>query len=71
LGSGGKIPQVPKEYFIPPYTISKDCDEQEFILPKGYLPFAIAINDSVVMTDCVNWDNLIQKNIDSQKVVYD
>jgi hypothetical protein len=71
LGSGEKIPNVAKEYFIPPYSIQHDSDENEYLLPKGYLPFAISINDSVVMTDCVNWDTQVQRNINSQKPIYD
>lgn len=27
LGSGAKLPQVPKEYFIPPYSMDTDSDE--------------------------------------------
>jgi hypothetical protein len=71
LGSGPKIPQVPKQFLIPPYSMDSDCGDQEYTLPRGYLPFAININDSIVMTDCTNWDKLVQRNIDNQKLIYD
>jgi hypothetical protein len=40
-------------------------------LPHGYLPFAIGINNSVILNCFANWDAIVQHNIDIQKPVYD
>lgn len=71
LGFGAKRLNVPKEYNIPPFSMSEDASDNVFALPEGHLPFIVNINDSVIMTDCQNWDKLVQSNVDSQKIIYD
>lgn len=61
-GQGTKLPYVDRPYHLPPYATNKtDIDEQNYALPNAHQIIPIKFDDKVVLKDCTNWDDLVNK----------
>lgn len=54
LGTGPKLAQVDKQYYIPPFTNKTDDKERNYALPNGYQVIPVKFDQRVMMDDCLN-----------------
>jgi hypothetical protein len=71
LGNGPKLPYVDRPYHLPPYSTNQvDIKEQNFALPLGLQPIQVQVDPKVMLADCDNWDELVEKSKQRSIVEY-
>ena len=65
-GTGPKLIQVDKQYYIPPFSNKTDDRERNYALPNGHQIIPIKFDQKVMMDDCLHQRDYITKNIETQ-----
>ena len=63
-GTGPRLNWAERSWHIPPYSNNSNIAENNFALPAGMQPIRVKTSQKVMVSDCPNYDVIVQDNLD-------